>query len=145
MSESAEAPDEGFVQKAINNRWVWLSLTVVLLATAALVVFGSVQQSSRLQEQIEQAQQEYTANQELVSRATEVESATTACVEMVAGRIQQLEALKGHLAVIGTEYRNMYHAGIGNVNVDSYVDALNNFASITGVLDGQDLEACDAK
>ena len=129
----------------LENRWVWLSLTVVLLGISGFVVAQSVQSDSVAQAQIAEAQQALTAHEELVENSAEIEESGTSCVAMVAARIQQLEAFKGSLSVISAEYRNMYHAGIGNVNVDAYSEALNKVVAETEALDSQDLGACDAK
>ena len=142
---SEETQQKSLLKKLLESRWVWLSLTVVFLGLSGLVVAQSVQSASASQTQIEKAQKNLIAHEELVQNSADIEASGASCVEMVAARIQQLDALKGSLSVIGAEYRNMYQAGIGNVNVNSYSDALNSVVAITSTLDAQDIGACDAK
>ena len=143
--QSEDIQQQPLSKRLLANRWAWLGLTVVLLGLSGFVVTQTVQSASVAQAQIEEAQKTLTAHEELVKNSAEIEASGASCVAMIAARIQQLEALKGSLSVISAEYRNMYHAGIGNVNVDSYSEALNNVVAETEALDSQDLGACDAK
>lgn len=143
--QSEDIQQQSSFKGLLQNRWVWLSLTVVLLGISAFVIAQSVQSASVVQSEIAQAQKNLTAHEELVKNSEEIEASGASCVAMVAARIQQLEAFKGSLSVISAEYRNMYHAGIGNVNVDAYSEALNNVVAESEALDSQDLGACDAK
>ena len=141
---SRENPEEGFLKQSLNNRWVWLAICLLLLGTSGFVLAQGVRQNIATQSQIVQAQKELSSNQDLVKRSDQLKTSLVTCKELVATRIQQLDAFKSSLSVISTEYQNMFHAGIRNVNVDSYIEALNSVASITAVLDGQNLGACNA-
>lgn len=143
--ESVEIQSATLSERLLGNRWVWLALSVVLLVSSALTVYASIQQAAHAKSEISAAQSKLAHNKDLVERADEISASHDECVQVVSTRLQQLEALKGSLSIIGTEYRNMFHSGIGNVNVDSYVDALNSVVAITGVLDAQNEGACDAK
>lgn len=147
MEENSEVEEkpQSLVKKIAEVRWVWLGVTVALLAISALVLVSGFQQNQSLQVQVNKAQSALSAHQKLVDEASSVDQTLITCAEMVASRIQHMDSFKSYLATISNEYKNMYHAGIGNMNVDAYIEALNNVAAVTEALDGQNMGACNAK
>lgn len=144
-SEENNSNALSLAKKSLQNRWLWLAITLILLGASALTITQTIQQTAETQAEIDQAQKTLDSHVQLVENAASSEASLASCTEAVSMRIQQLDSFKQTLSVISAEYQNMYHAGIGNVNVDAYIDALNNVASITAVLDGQNLEVCDVK
>ena len=144
MEENSEVkPPESLFTKISNIRWVWFGLSVGLLCASALILIQGIENNNSLQVKVEEAQEKLSDKEKLVETRDEIDAALISCSEMVNSRIQQIDSFKGTLATISTEYKNMYSAGIGNMNIDAYIAALDNVVIITEALDAQDLGACD--